>query len=133
MAIILSRQIFADVTNDMRIAREEIFGPVLCVMKYKEIDEAINIANDTNYGLSAGIWSRDVTTANEIATKLEAGTVWINEWHVFRNDAPFGGYKESGLGRELGMQVFNEYTELKSIITSLTTENKQRQALGLIF
>ncbi|PQD97101.1 aldehyde dehydrogenase [Pradoshia eiseniae] len=125
--------IFADVTNDMRIAQEEIFGPVLCVMKYKEIDEAINIANDTNYGLSAGIWSRDVTTANEIATKLEAGTVWVNEWHVFRNDAPFGGYKESGLGRELGMQVFNEYTELKSIITSLTTENKQRQALGLIF
>ena len=94
---------------------------------------AIAIANDTNYGLSAGIWSRDVTTANEIATKLEAGTVWVNEWHVFRNDAPFGGYKESGLGRELGMQVFNEYTELKSIITSLTTENKQRQALGLIF
>ena len=125
--------IFADVTNDMKIAQEEIFGPVLCVMKYSTVEEAIEIANDTVYGLTAGVWSRDVVKANEIATKLKAGTIWINEWHAFRNDAPFGGYKQSGLGRELGSQVFNEYTELKSIITSLTSENEQRASLGLIF
>lgn len=125
--------IFADVTNDMKIAQEEIFGPVLCVMKYSTVEEAIEMANDTIYGLTAGVWSRDVVKANEIATHLRAGTIWINEWHAFRNDAPFGGYKQSGLGRELGSQVFNEYTELKSIITALTTENEQRAALGLIF
>ena len=125
--------IFADVTNDMKIAREEIFGPVLSVIKYKTDEEAISIANDTDYGLTAGVWSRDVTKANEIATKLKAGTVWINDWHVFRTDAPFGGYKQSGLGRELGSQVFNEYTELKNICTSLVNENKHRAALGLIF
>ena len=125
--------IFADVTNDMKIAREEIFGPVLAVIKYSTEAEAIEIANDTIYGLSGGVWSRDVNKANEIATKIKAGTVWINDWHVFRNDAPFGGYKQSGIGRELGIQVFNEYTELKNITTSLTAENHQRPALGLIF
>ena len=125
--------IFADVTNDMKIAREEIFGPVLAVIKYSSEEEAIEIANDTIYGLSGGVWSRDVNKANEIATKIKAGTIWINDWHVFRNDAPFGGYKQSGIGRELGMQVFNEYTELKNITTSLTAENNQRPALGLIF
>ncbi|MER2028942.1 MAG: aldehyde dehydrogenase family protein [Solibacillus sp.] len=125
--------IFADVTNDMKIAREEIFGPVLCVIKYSTEDEAIAIANDTEYGLSGGVWGRDVTKANEIATKINAGTVWINDWHIFRTDAPFGGYKQSGLGREQGAQVFDDYTELKNICTSLTTENAQRPALGLIF
>lgn len=125
--------IFADVTNDMKIAREEIFGPVLCVMKYKTEEEAIAIANDTEYGLSAGVWSRDVVKANEIASKIKAGTVWVNDWHVFRTDAPFGGYKQSGLGREQGTQAFDEYTEVKNICTSLTAENAQRPALGLIF
>jgi len=125
--------IFADVTNDMKIAREEIFGPVLCVMKYSTEEEAIAIANDTDYGLTGGVWSRDVGKANEIATKIKAGTIWINEWHVFRTDAPFGGYKQSGLGREQGARVFDEYTELKNICTSLTSENAQRPALGLIF
>lgn len=125
--------IFADVTNDMKIAREEIFGPVLSVLKYSTEEEAIAIANDTDYGLSAGVWGRDVTKANEIATKLNAGTVWVNDWHIFRTDAPFGGYKQSGLGRENGVHVFDEYTEIKNICTSLNTENSQRPALGLIF
>ena len=125
--------IFADVTNDMKIAREEIFGPVLCVLKYSTEEEAIAIANDSDYGLSGGVWGRDVTKANEIATKINAGTIWINDWHIFRTDAPFGGYKQSGLGREQGAQVFDEYTEVKNICTSLTTENAQRPALGLLF
>ena len=125
--------IFADVTNDMKIAREEIFGPVLCVLKYSTEEEAIAIANDTDYGLTGGVWGRDVTKANEIATKINAGTVWINDWHIFRTDAPFGGYKQSGLGREQGIHMFDDYTEVKNICTSLTTENAQRPALGLIF
>lgn len=125
--------IFADVTNDMKIAREEIFGPVLCVIKYSTEEEAIAIANDTDYGLTGGVWGRDVTKANEIATKINAGTVWINDWHIFRTDAPFGGYKQSGLGREQGAHMFDDYTEVKNICTSLTTENAQRPALGLIF
>lgn len=125
--------IFADVTNDMKIAREEIFGPVLSVIKYSTEEEAIEIANDTIYGLSGGIWSRDVVKANKIASKIKAGTIWINDWHMFRVDAPFGGYKQSSLGRELGTNVLDEYTEVKHIHTSLTNENNQRPALGLLF
>lgn len=125
--------IFANVTNDMKIAREEIFGPVLSVIRYSTEEEAIKIANDTIYGLSGGVWSRDVVKANQLAAKIKAGTVWINDWHMFRNDAPFGGYKQSGLGRELGISVLDEYTETKHIHTSLTTENNQRPALKLLF
>lgn len=125
--------IFADVTNEMKIAREEIFGPVLCVIRYSTEEEAIKIANDTIYGLSAGIWTRDVVKANKIAAKIKAGTIWINDWHMFRNDAPFGGYKQSGVGRELGKNVLDEYTEVKHIHTSLTNENNQRPALNLLF
>jgi aldehyde dehydrogenase (NAD+) len=125
--------IFADVTNEMKIAREEIFGPVLCVIRYSTEEEAIKIANDTIYGLSAGIWTRDVVKANKMAAKIKAGTIWINDWHMFRNDAPFGGYKQSGVGRELGRNVLDEYTEVKHIHTSLTNENNQRPALNLLF
>lgn len=125
--------IFADVTNEMKIAREEIFGPVLCVIRYSTEEEAIKIANDTIYGLSAGIWTRDVVKANKMAAKIKAGTIWINDWHMFRNDAPFGGYKQSGVGRELGKNVLDEYTEVKHIHTSLTNENNQRPALNLLF
>jgi len=125
--------IFAGVTNDMKIAREEIFGPVLSVIRYSTEEEAIAIANDTIYGLSGGIWSRDVVKANKIATKIKAGTIWINDWHMFRNDAPFGGYKQSGVGRELGKNVLDEYTEVKHVHTALTSENSQRPALGLLF
>ncbi len=125
--------IFADVNNDMRIAQEEIFGPVLSVIKYSTEEEAIEIANDTIYGLSGGIWTRDLVKANKIASKIKAGTIWINDWHMFRNDAPFGGYKQSGVGRELGKNVLDEYTEIKHIHTALTSENNQRPALKLLF
>jgi len=112
--------IFANVTNDMRIAREEIFGPVLCVLRYSDTDEAVRIANDSDYGLTAGIWSSDYEEATEIAARLEAGTVWINNWHMIDPALPFGGYKQSGVGRELGPNALDEYTEAKHIHLDLT-------------
>lgn len=112
--------LFTDVTNDMRIAREEIFGPVLSVLRYETVDEAIAIANDTEYGLSAGVWSRDNERALDVARQLEAGTVWINDWHSVVPQYPFGGFKQSGLGRELGPSALDEYTERKFISLDLT-------------
>lgn len=116
--------VLTDVTNDMRIAREEIFGPVLCVLRYDTIDEAVRIANDTEYGLSAGVWSRDIATAMEVAERLESGTVWINDWHMVSCEYPFGGYKQSGLGRELGPGSLDEYTEQKFIHVDLAGERE---------
>ncbi|MGW0356772.1 aldehyde dehydrogenase family protein [Nocardia nova] len=106
--------IFVGVTNDMRIAREEVFGPVLTVLAYDSVDEAIKIANDTNYGLSAGVWGSE-ERALEVARQLDAGMVWVNDWHVIHPAYPFGGYKESGLGREGGPDALDEYTEQKFI------------------
>ncbi|MFF4024868.1 MULTISPECIES: aldehyde dehydrogenase family protein [Nocardia] len=106
--------IFVGVTNDMRIAREEVFGPVLTVLSYESVDEAIKIANDTNYGLSAGVWGSE-ERALEVARQLDAGMVWVNDWHVIHPAYPFGGYKESGLGREGGPDALDEYTEQKFI------------------
>lgn len=125
--------IFADVTNDMKIAQEEIFGPVLSVLKFSTVEEAIEIANDTIYGLAGGVWTKDLNQAYKIAGKLKAGTIWINDWHAFRNDAPFGGYKQSGNGRELGKRVFDEYTETKHIHVSLINENSLRLGPTLLF
>jgi acyl-CoA reductase-like NAD-dependent aldehyde dehydrogenase len=112
--------IITDVTNDMRIAREEIFGPVLSVLTYKSLDEAIAIANDTEYGLSAGVWGTDLERATEIADQLRAGTVWINNWHQVDPALPFGGYKQSGVGRELGPGALDEYTDVKHVHLDLT-------------
>ena len=106
--------IFVDVTNDMRIAREEVFGPVLVVLTYDSVDEAVKIANDTSYGLSAGVWGSD-DRALEVARRLEAGSVWVNNWHIIHPAYPFGGYKESGLGREGGPHSIDEYVEQKFI------------------
>jgi len=107
--------VFTDVNNDMRVAREEIFGPVLCVLRYGEIEEAVRLANDSIYGLAAGIWSRDTENAKRLASKLQAGWVWINEWHILSERAPFGGYKQSGIGRELGEEGLNAYTQIKTL------------------
>lgn len=107
--------IFADVNNTMRIAQEEIFGPVLSVLEYADEDDAVRIANDSIYGLAAGIWSRDTERAQKIAGRLRAGWVWINEWHVLNPAAPFGGYKQSGVGREFGEVGLDAYTELKTL------------------
>lgn len=125
--------IFADVTNDMKIAREEIFGPVLSVIRYDHIDEAIAMANDTIYGLAGGVWTRDVNKAYEVARKIKAGVIWINDWHMLRNDAPFGGYKQSGIGREMGKYSLDAYTQLKHVHTSMVPELERRVAYGLLF
>ena len=118
--------LFADVTNDMRIAREEIFGPVLAVLKYDGVDDAVAIANDSIYGLSAGVWSADIDKAKAVAARLRSGTVWINEWHMLSERAPFGGYKQSGIGREFGEVGLNEYTEVKTLYVddAKTRDNK---------
>ena len=107
--------VLADVTNDMKVAREEIFGPVLAVIKYSDVDEAIRIANDTDYGLSAGVWTGDLVRAQQLARELRAGSVWVNDWHMMRTDAPFGGYKQSGYGRELGAWSIESYVETKAV------------------
>jgi acyl-CoA reductase-like NAD-dependent aldehyde dehydrogenase len=112
--------IFTDVRNDMTIAREEIFGPVLSVIRCESTDQAIRIANDTEYGLSAGVWSMDAQRALDVARQLEAGTIWINDWHLVNAAYPFGGYKQSGLGRELGPHALDEYTEEKFIHLDLS-------------
>jgi acyl-CoA reductase-like NAD-dependent aldehyde dehydrogenase len=112
--------IFTDVRNDMTIGREEIFGPVLSVLRCESTEQAIRIANDTEYGLSAGVWSTDNQRALDVARQIEAGTVWINEWHMVNAAYPFGGYKQSGLGRELGPHALDEYTEEKFIHLDLS-------------
>jgi len=112
--------IFTGVRNDMRIAQEEIFGPVLSVIRYDRLDDAIRMANDTIYGLAAGVWSADVERAVKVAYQLRAGTVWINDYHMINAEAPFGGYKQSGIGRELGTWGLQEYTEIKHIHADLS-------------
>merc|ERR1712113_1269232 len=100
----------------MTIAKEEIFGPVLACLKFKTIDEVIERANKTNFGLAAGVCSRDIGRAMRIAKSLEAGTVWINCYNNFDISAPFGGYKESGTGRDKGFEAMENYLETKSIM-----------------
>ncbi len=112
--------LFANVTDDMRIAREEIFGPVLSVLKFKNVDEIVRRSNATNFGLAAAVWTRDVAKAHRYAAAVRAGTVWINCYDVFDAAAPFGGFKQSGLGRELGEAGLANYTELKTVTVSMT-------------
>jgi aldehyde dehydrogenase (NAD+) len=111
--------LFANVTDDMRIAREEIFGPVLSVLKFKNVDEIIKRSNDTNFGLAAAVWTKDVAKAHRYAKEVRAGTVWVNCYDVFDAAAPFGGFKESGLGRELGEAGLDNYTESKTVTVAL--------------
>lgn len=107
--------IFADVSNEMTIAREEIFGPVVATMAFDDIEDVVKQANSTIYGLSAGIWTRDVGKAHRLARAVRAGTVWVNCFNHFDAASPFGGFKQSGIGRELGKYAVDLYTQVKSV------------------
>jgi acyl-CoA reductase-like NAD-dependent aldehyde dehydrogenase len=111
--------VFADVRPEMTIAREEIFGPVLAAIEFADLDEAIARANDTPYGLAAGVWTRDIKKAHYVARKLQAGTVWVNTYNVYDTAAPFGGYKQSGFGREMSAHALEHYTQVKSVWVDL--------------
>ncbi|MBX7043894.1 MAG: aldehyde dehydrogenase family protein [Ignavibacteria bacterium] len=107
--------VFINATNDMRISQEEIFGPVVTLIKFRDDDEAVKIANDSVFGLGGAVWSGDDARALRLAERLRTGTVWINEYHLLSDRAPFGGYKQSGIGREFGLDGLKEYTEAKHI------------------
>jgi len=111
--------VFADVQDDMKIAQEEIFGPVMSVIPFKNLDEVVTRANRTNYGLAAAVWTRDIGKAHAIANGVRAGTVWVNCYNVLDPRAPFGGFKQSGIGRELGEYGLQQYTEVKTVIVKL--------------
>jgi acyl-CoA reductase-like NAD-dependent aldehyde dehydrogenase len=112
--------IFADVKNSMKIAREEIFGPVLSVLSFKDPADAVAQANDSMYGLAAAVWTRDVKKAHQVARALKAGTVWVNTYNLYDVALPFGGYKQSGFGRELGREALDQYTQTKSVWMDLS-------------
>ena len=111
--------VLAGVDNGMRVAQEEIFGPVLAVIPFDGVDDAVAKANDIFYGLASGVWTRDVKKAHSVSRRLRAGTVWINTYNYFDPGMPFGGYKGSGFGRDLGAACLNEYTQLKSVWLNL--------------
>jgi acyl-CoA reductase-like NAD-dependent aldehyde dehydrogenase len=115
----LQPTVFDGVTPTMTIAREEIFGPVLAAIEFADVDEAIARANDSTYGLAAAVWTKDIKKAHHVARKLQAGTVWINTYNVYDTAAPFGGYKQSGFGREMSMHALEHYTQVKSVWVDL--------------
>ncbi len=124
--------IFTGVEPKMRIAQEEIFGPVLTVTSFETDDEAVAIANDSIYGLAGGIWSSDPARAMGLAERIRTGTIWINDYHLINPRYPFGGYKQSGLGREHGVQGFLEYTETKHVHVDLTRDRAKHRWFDLV-
>src|SRR5215469_5598746 len=111
--------VLTDTRPDMKVVREEIFGPVVVAAPFSDLDEVAAVANDTPYGLGAGIWTKDISKAHALAKKIKAGSVWINCYNVFDAALPFGGYKQSGWGREMGHEVLEAYTEVKAVTTLL--------------
>jgi aldehyde dehydrogenase (NAD+) len=110
--------VFAGVNNGMRIAREEIFGPVVCAIPFEDLPDAVAKGNDSEFGLAAGVWTRDIRKAHQAAAALEAGTVWINCYNAFDNASPWGGFKRSGWGREKGPYGLDLFTQIKSVIVN---------------
>ena len=115
----LQPTIFDGVTPEMTIAREEIFGPVLATIEFGDVDEAIARANDSSYGLAAAVWTKDIKKAHHVARRLQAGTVWVNTYNIYDTAAPFGGYKQSGFGREMSVHALEHYTQVKSVWVDL--------------
>ena len=113
--------IFCDVDNKMRIAQEEVFGPILSVIKFKDEDHAAEIANDSLYGLGAGIWTSDIGRSFRMAQKIQSGTVWVNTYRAVSFMSPFGGYKSSGIGRENGLHAIDEFLQTKSVWVNIGT------------
>ena len=111
--------VFVDVDNSMRIAQEEIFGPVSTVLRWSDEEEMVAMANTSEYGLAGGLWTRDLTSAHRIASRLETGTVYVNQYYNFGVNMPIGGYKQSGFGREFSHEVLEQYTQTKSVIINL--------------
>ncbi|MXQ09562.1 aldehyde dehydrogenase family protein [Alphaproteobacteria bacterium GH1-50] len=114
--------VFTDVTNDMRIAQEEIFGPVVCVLGFDTEEEAIALANGTEFGLAASIWTKDITRAHRVSQSIEAGIVWINDHHRIDPSSPWGGFKASGIGKENGIVCYEGYTKLQSVVVNLSDD-----------
>jgi aldehyde dehydrogenase (NAD+) len=114
--------VFTGVSNDMRIAQEEVFGPVLSVIPFKDEEEAIAIGNDVVYGLAAGVWTQNMRRALVMSERLQAGTIWVNTYRILSYLSPFGGYKRSGIGRENGQEALKEYLQLKSVWMSTAPE-----------
>ena len=112
--------LIANVTNDMRIAREEIFGPVAVIIKFHSEDEVIRMANDSEYGLGGAVWTKDITRAIRVARAVETGRMWVNTYNQIPEGAPFGGYKQSGIGRETHKMILNHYTQVKNIMINLS-------------
>lgn len=115
----ISPTIFSDVQDNMEIARDEIFGPVMSLMKFTTVEEAIERANATRYGLAAGIVTKNIDIANTVSRSIRAGTIWVNCYFGFDHDVPFGGYKMSGFGRDEGLDALYKYTQVKSVVTPL--------------
>jgi acyl-CoA reductase-like NAD-dependent aldehyde dehydrogenase len=124
--------ILDNVTDAMTVAREEIFGPVLAVSEFTNADEAVRLANSSKYGLASGLWTRDMKAAIDIGSRIEAGTVWINEYHMLSAAAPRGGFKKSGTGRELGLEGILEYTQTRHLFINEKESDFDRVAYGLI-
>jgi aldehyde dehydrogenase (NAD+) len=129
-AYFIEPTVLTHVGNKMRVAQEEIFGPVLCVIPFDDEREAVELANDTRYGLAAGIWTKDIYRAHRVAGQIKAGSVWVNAYRAISFNAPFGGYGMSGIGRENGLDAVREYTQVKTVWVELTGKERDPFKLG---
>ncbi|MDY2987045.1 MAG: aldehyde dehydrogenase family protein, partial [Peptoniphilus sp.] len=118
--VFMEPTLLGEVTNEMRVAREEIFGPVGVIIKFKDEEDLIRMANDSDYGLGGGVFTKDINKAIRVATGIRTGRVWVNTYNTFPAGAPFGGYKESGIGRETHKVILDHYTQMKNILINLS-------------